>query len=248
MHCTLIPGSLMVLSRERGSLAKDSDPAVGADGGRTSQVAIRFQINETGLVLHDGLVYGLLGISREGQAGDSATNFAHKLSTRQVPLVRTVGVAQQNILAIGADADRAEYVIVDVLLRILLRRILGLRTSKRMDTARNAQHTGRDAKSVAHASLPVGTPNTNQPRRFGAAPLVCQTLCDKRRVLLYHEWMCGVSHAEIPRDSLDRHFEYGAPGGITRRCAPCPSGRPKGRSPPLRGGVEPFFMSWVRPQ
>jgi hypothetical protein len=34
----------------------------------------------------------------------------------------------------------------------------------------------------------------------------------------------------------------GAPGGITRRCAPRPSGRPKGRSPPLRGVVEPYFL------
>src|ERR1700728_1566952 len=36
--------------------------------------------------------------------------------------------------------------------------------------------------------------------------------------------------------------ENGAPGGITRRCAPRPSGRPKGRSPPLRGVVEPDFL------
>jgi hypothetical protein len=37
-------------------------------------------------------------------------------------------------------------------------------------------------------------------------------------------------------------FENGAPGGITRRCAPRPSGRPKGRSPPLRGVVEPLIL------
>jgi hypothetical protein len=38
----------------------------------------------------------------------------------------------------------------------------------------------------------------------------------------------------------EKFRENGAPGGITRRCAPRPSGRPKGRSPPLRGVVEPI--------
>jgi hypothetical protein len=37
------------------------------------------------------------------------------------------------------------------------------------------------------------------------------------------------------------------PGGITRRFAPRPAGRPGGRSPPLRGVVEPScFLSAVR--
>jgi hypothetical protein len=36
-------------------------------------------------------------------------------------------------------------------------------------------------------------------------------------------------------------FEFGAPGGITRRCA-SPFGSPCGRSPPLRGVVEPELV------
>jgi hypothetical protein len=39
----------------------------------------------------------------------------------------------------------------------------------------------------------------------------------------------------------ENFFENGAPGGITQRCALRPAGRPKGRSPPLRGVVEPLF-------
>ena len=35
---------------------------------------------------------------------------------------------------------------------------------------------------------------------------------------------------------------FGSPGRITRRFAPRPAGRPKGRSPPLRGVVEPSCL------